>query len=171
MERMPVIERERATLTQELGRVPDRFEMAERIAQTIRNPHLYVDAPNFRFFGEDKAGRREATTVIDEKFPAPDQRAISDEALRLAMKHLDRGQRKLLRMVLGGKGTPEIAKALGTSQSAAYHRVNGLLWELRRRGDLAAALGVQAWAGEVPRYADRRTKVMIRSMPPAPLAM
>jgi hypothetical protein len=62
--------------------------------------------------------------------------------MKLAMKGLSGIDRQIFRRVLEGTSASEIGRRLGVSPSTACKRVNGLLWTLRKRTDLAAYLDV-----------------------------
>jgi hypothetical protein len=57
----------------------------------------------------------------------------------------------MLKMLAAGAGTREIARKLAVNLQTLHARLNGLLWELRCRADLAEHAAV------VPEPAPRRT--------------
>jgi DNA-directed RNA polymerase specialized sigma24 family protein len=66
-----------------------------------------------------------------------------NEAMKLAMKGMQAQDRKLFKLVMKGVDQAEIARRLGVSRQRIGQRLNGVLWELRSRADLAEYLGVK----------------------------
>jgi hypothetical protein len=59
------------------------------------------------------------------------------------MKGLDSADRRLLKAILRGESSAAVGEMLGLRTPDAKRRMNGLVWELQRRAELAQALGVE----------------------------
>jgi RNA polymerase sigma factor (sigma-70 family) len=168
-ERQSVIERMRGELLGELGRMPTPGEMTERLAGLITNPDLRVcEQKRMHDASQTKFLRNTLVRHADTREPRPERRAMEREVMELAAHKLCAADRSVLKMILRGKGLAAIGREIGICKSAAADRVNGLLWTLRCRADLAMVLDVEP-AADVPK-SQGHTRA-ISCFPPARLAM
>lgn len=183
MKKAGILRRERAQLTQQLGRVPTPEEMTDAIARLIDNPEISIGqdertrlalqlgrAPTpeetrgaLRHLADNPAiyfGRINTVSLTRDdgsgQEPAAKSRDVAEpiidrETVKLALKGLRGDDRKIVRLLLSGYGPKEIGQKMGfANERGIRRRLNGVLWELRRRADLAAHLGVEPWTGDVP---------------------
>jgi RNA polymerase sigma factor (sigma-70 family) len=142
-ERQSVLRRVNATLTAELGRLPDQDETMQRLRGMFTNPQLYVGDVDIRAMSQIGEEKRSAARNVSDS-PAPlDQRLIDADVIRLAGKGLERKDRKILKALLAGQTSREISVRFGIDYSTVRQRINGLLWVCRCNADLAAYLGVE----------------------------
>ena len=169
-ERQGVIERMRSELTQELNRVPTSAEMTDRLSGLITNPDICVGKQaNMYPASQTKPLRHAARLAADKREKPPERGAMEREVMDLASRKLCKEDRDMLRKVLRGESATSIARQLGIGKTAAFQRINGLLWTLRCRADLAAYLEVQA-ADVIPRNASYHP-LTVSKFPPARRAM
>lgn len=171
VERLNAIQRARLRLLHRLEKLPTRQELLDELG--IVNPNIQV--------GEKRRGRPKLDPLRDpqmalasdgaalamEFHPAhdePDAGLLTGELFKLLADGLDEEDRSVLRLALDGKSTAEIGRTLGIPN--AFERVNGVLWQLRCREDLAYYLGVEPWRGEAPRRTGRHLQA-ITAAPPA----
>jgi RNA polymerase sigma factor (sigma-70 family) len=175
IESMRTIQQIRSVLTAQHGCVPEREAIVAALAEKVKNPNIY-----FSYFDEginqmvprsqlEKEDGRKLMRNEDPHSPDPSAKVMDEEVVRLAMKGLDKVDRKILRMALAGDGDTAIGKAVGLSRSRVRVRLNGVLWESRCRADLAAYLGVEPDEAPV-KAAHRGGLIAIAKMPPARLA-
>jgi DNA-directed RNA polymerase specialized sigma subunit len=158
-DRLELIGRLQSELIQEHGRLPTREELRSRLAEHLTNPNIQVgDVDPAAMMPLSAAAYR----VADTSAQRPDVPALQSETIRLAFKGLKGEDRKILRIVLNGGTRRDVAAALGISPGSAEQRVNGLLWELRCRPDLAAHLDVEASAKPAPKFLSGKTKYLPR---------
>jgi hypothetical protein len=112
--------------------------MNTALRSLIGNPDLHVDGEP----AEQPLGRHDELRV-DDTAARPDQALLDREVMRLAEKRLGAQDRKILRMVMDGAGPAQVAAALDVNKFSAIRRINGVLWETRRRADLAEYVGVE----------------------------
>jgi DNA-directed RNA polymerase specialized sigma subunit len=156
----------RADLVKDLGRLPTRRELSVALGCLIDNPALEGEAaapppPGLAPRHRAHAGLVNARTNPE---PAVDVPALTREAMTLALRGLDARDAKTLRLLLTGHSAREVARSMGLENSGFAQRVNGLLWELRSRADLASSLGVEP----TPRPAGGlKSLPRVSSLPPA----
>lgn len=136
----------RARAVQDLGRLPTPEEMTERLRGRIPNPAFYA-SHDPREFSRSQATTKEERRALGNELGInrhrPDQSAIDRETMKLALKGLNVQDRKILKLVLAGHNSKEIGALLRLPLGTHWKRVNGVLWEARQRGDLAAYLDVE----------------------------
>jgi RNA polymerase sigma factor (sigma-70 family) len=161
----------RTKFTRGHGRVPTDDEEHAHLRTLITNPNIQV--------GEEKRRMATASSVAHAFSSAMDKReagedstlrsVIDNETIRLAMKGLKSIDRQIFRLAIDGVSNREISKRCRIPQGSVHHRICGVLWEARKRADLAAHLGVEAAKEEernkVGKYAS------IHRVPPARLAL
>jgi DNA-directed RNA polymerase specialized sigma subunit len=139
-ERIAIVEQVNSRFYHEHGRTPTRAELHAGLREHFTNPNICVGdihPPEISGHSAD------ALEVADREAKPIGHEAMSRDALRLAMKGLKGEDKRILRLVLEGRGTRFIATSLGRSNDYTQRRINGLLWKLRCRHDLAAYLGVE----------------------------
>jgi hypothetical protein len=132
--------------------------VAQFIASQVDNPN-FVNAHRDRRQMErqcDVAASDEQWAVMVDRRPdlgaTPDEIAWQGELMRIARRSLKGVDRKIFTMLMRGESYGAIAKAVKLSRRTMDVRANGLLWSLRCRADLAAALGVEpSNSADVPR--------------------
>jgi RNA polymerase sigma factor (sigma-70 family) len=165
-DRQTVVERVRENLTQRLGRLPTPEQMTAAIAGLVTNPALRLGDPvKMVFTSEEREARRSINQAPDPTDFCPDEGLLQRELMKMACRKLGREDRSLLRMILKGKSQRDVAKAMGVTIKTASGRVNGLLWTLRCRVELADYLGVQP-APSIARYANGQIRSIL-GVPPA----
>ena len=147
--RKSVIRSFRRKVAREQGRAATRQDIAAHLASMIDNPAIQVGdaAPPMLSLSADVGDGR------SQQLPAPQPplpELHDTRALRVAMRQLAPADRVLLKAILRGESSAAVGESLGISRKAARRRMNGLLWELRRRRDLAEALGLEPEA-EAPK--------------------
>ena len=169
-EQVDVMARTRGSLAEKLGRLPTPAELTEAIGTKIDNPLLCMGhVPTIAGASDSKKAARQVRTAAGRP-EGPLGGAMMDEELRrLVMRRLSKEDRRMLRWVLDGESAVAMARKLGVSRSCACQRMNGVLWMLRCRADLAAYLGVEP-AAAVPKNWNYQLPA-ISSAPPARLAM
>ena len=135
----------RAKMIQELGRVPLADELNERLGKLVTNPAFARPHPceAKSFSNRQLRDLRDAGTSEEKPIDA----LIQKETMRLGLRGLDPQSKQLMKLALAGHSVPEIAKRTGMTAAAARHRINGAIWEMRCRADLADYLGVESSAG------------------------
>jgi RNA polymerase sigma factor (sigma-70 family) len=167
-ERQTVVERVRENLTQRLGRLPTPEQMTAAIAGLVTNPSLRLgEAVKMVFTSEDREARRSINESPDPSDFCPEEGLLQQELMKMACRKLGREDRALLRMILKGKSQADVARAMGITSKQANWRMNGLLWTLRCRVELADYLGVQP-APWVARYPNGQVRC-IAGLRPSPL--
>jgi RNA polymerase sigma factor (sigma-70 family) len=172
-ESIRTIQKIRSELTAKHGRLPSREELTARLAEKVKNPQIY-----FYYLDEgvasmvprsqmEKSDGRKLMRDKDHSQPAPDEKVMHEETVKLALKGLGKQDRQILRMVLAGKSGVAIAEALGLTKAVVAKRLNGVLWEARCRADLAEHLGVEP--AETPVKDNYRRFAAVGNMPPARL--
>lgn len=140
--RLAIIASERAAMVQELERVPTPQEMADRLRGVFTNPNLHLQ------FSDALAGSAGVNFSVTTKrvrcHSDPWGEVIQNECRRLALKGLSGVDRKIVKLVMDGHSPAEIGRRIGLKGSYLMRRINGVLWELRCRADLADLLGVEA---------------------------
>jgi RNA polymerase sigma factor (sigma-70 family) len=164
-ERVHVMARARARLTQQFGRVPTPEELLAEVGSSIGNPQFYMDVPGVMHFSADEDGRLQAGNIADWREPSPDDKLLEADARRMAMKELKGSDKTIFALLMKGDCPADIARKMGVSRQRICQRLNGVLWEARCRVDLAAYLGV---APEESKPTLRKSKFpAISSLPPA----
>ena len=137
----------RSKLTARLGRLPERHELAVELRRQFKNPNLYFahlddPAPKMVRFSElENPAMDRPIDVADPTADDPSKRVIESDLLRRTMNVLKPRDRKILRMVLRGENGATIARRFGISREYVRQRLNGILWEARKRADLATYFG------------------------------
>jgi RNA polymerase sigma factor (sigma-70 family) len=172
-EKMKIAIRFRKQFLRDNGRLATRDEVRTHLATTITNPDMLIihrKSKMIRFCdGSDGKQVKRATREIADHRELPVDVAVNREILRLALKTLRGKDRTFLSLAIDGMSVIEIAKRLGLTKDQAHQRVNGILWELRCRNDLAMELGVQPSDSKPTRAGDRSHCLSISSAPPAKL--
>jgi RNA polymerase sigma factor (sigma-70 family) len=128
----------RESLTQRLGYVPTEEELAGELAGQITNKHFFRRGDGHRHAAWSQLGRDEsAPSIVDYREQSPDQPSLDREALRVAMRSMDARDRKMFRAWLLGETLQTIGTRFGISRERVRQRLNGCLWEARRRADVA----------------------------------
>ncbi|MEA2707994.1 MAG: hypothetical protein QOF78_595 [Phycisphaerales bacterium] len=147
VEKMNVVARARSLFVQDHGRMPERDELSAQLAPMFTNPQIQIDhlRPTITAVGDaaDPERASDALTCAPSRDDAPDARMMDRETVQLALKHLRGDDRRILKMLLAGRGPSDIGREMGIAESTARLRLNGVLWEARRRADLASHLGVE----------------------------
>jgi len=138
--REKVVNRVRADLSLGLGREPNDEEFLHALRDQVTNPNFYLGDREVHTRGDLMVGGNIEALARE----TPDRRALDREAASIASKGLDATDRKLLRLILGGVSSRNLAKELKMPRTNAQRRVNGMLWTLRCRSDLANHLGFEA---------------------------
>jgi hypothetical protein len=124
-------------LTQDLGRVPSRSELAAELAKAITHSNIVIDVPKIEPLPD-------YPLAIEDRNDSPEGPMIDAELLRRMTQGLDKRDRKILRRTLRGKCPAAIARKLGVSRERGGPLVNGVLWTLRADKPLASAFGAEA---------------------------
>jgi RNA polymerase sigma factor (sigma-70 family) len=133
----------RSELTRRLGRLPERAELLRELRGQILNPSVHVacidERPvEMRPFSElESPSMDRPMEFADPAADDPAKRAIESDLMRRTMNVLAPRDRKILRMVLRGENGAAIARRFGISRERVRQRLNGILWEARKRADLA----------------------------------
>ena len=173
-ERLRVIAQARARLIQELGRMPTPDELTAALAGLITNPDIAV-GKSPQWLSPSQLDRKSNARRLrgameafaDRSAPSPDAPMIERETMRLALKGLKGDDRTMLKMLAAGAGTREIARKLAVNLPTLHGRLNGILWELRCRADLAEYAGVVP--EPAPRLTNKKSLLPLSSLGPARL--
>jgi RNA polymerase sigma factor (sigma-70 family) len=149
----------RGQLVEEHGRVPTPQEMADRVAGIIDNPNIQIgDRPqattlNFselRSADNHHDASARPRTFADDRAESPDAALLrreagqaSRETMKLALKGLSGTDRKIFKLLLQGVIPAEVARRMNLSRERIRQRMNGVLWEVRQRADLAERVGAE----------------------------
>ena len=143
------------TLKSELGRPPDREELAARIKATSTDPEKYLSALNYHgnqmiaasSFDErdDRPGN-----PVDASCADPIRRLLTHEVWKIAMKGLSVRDRKIVRMFLDGFEHVDICPVVGLERQQVSKIIRRAFWMLRFNPALAKYLGVEIGPDETP---------------------
>lgn len=123
--------------TRDYGRVPTSREQHTFIGSLITNPQIEIESlrrsmkcvPDFSASPRPAHGQAAPCGV--------DRPLLDREVMKLAMKNLRGVDRTIFKMAFNGHSGSEIAAKVGLHHDAVRTRLNGVLWEARKRADLA----------------------------------
>ena len=144
VERQNIVDAVRQSLVQELRRMPTAVEMGRRLTGLIKNPSLHNGEERTMECASQNTDAESALDRLEDRANvSAEQAALNRELLHLACLKLSSTDRRLLKWILRGMRIKEMAAKLHLTRHMADRRVNGLLWTLRCRADLALYLGVE----------------------------
>lgn len=147
-----IIERIIAHLRQQFGREPLQDELSESIAGAVGNPRFYSSFRSIHNVSqfEDRGDRREFLNLPDEKVVEPARKMIDRETVRLAFDGLNEADRTMLEMIFDGEPLGAIRSRFRLTKHHARKRIDGLIWQVARRADLARYLDVEPATEQAP---------------------
>jgi len=121
-----------------LGREPNREEVAGEIRRRMKRPELYISTIDYRpskvrLISElvnNDSGRPLETAISRE--PDPSTLAERSEFFRLAMVEMIPLDRRIVKLLIGGKNVTEAARVVGLSRQRIHQRLARILQTLRK---------------------------------------